>query len=289
MLEGRDSLETKKLLTAATDLLLPHPRDIESSPTVDALLAEVRTQVKVSPSDNSSEARAAILNFLAQQFADYLLATRKPAIRARLGASGELPASLYRLTFPDSFRQAAKRGIRRSHVENAVFSPDAVEHLLPEKLQQAGSPAASIYGKILGEPSSRNQYTLLVITQRNQDVQAYGSAWRVYHSDVDVSKATTLIDRLRAFVDVYGLEISVGGIRSTEKLILYRSFQATKDSKPTQLVQIHSDTTPLPRFEMHHFLKVTSPGGLVEVAIAFAIDLTRYEQDLERHGVTVER
>ncbi len=43
----------------------------------------------------------------------------------------------------------------------------------------------------------------------------------------------------------------------------------------------------MPTLIANQFMRV-SPSGLVEVAIAFAIDLAKHARHLERHGVKVE-
>lgn len=294
-LAGREPLEAQKLLTSATELFLPRPEDklpssdvpADTRALIDDLLAEIRRIAKLRPADDSARARTVILSHLSKAMADQTLDNaRVNEIKARLGQRGELPATLYRLQFRDSLREAEKRGIKRSHIEDVVYARDSmVEHLLPDQIQVGGYPAVSIYGKTYGETRSRDRFTLLVLTNRANDVQVFDAAWRVYHSDVDVSKVSSLLDLLRAFVGVYGLDISLSDL-PRERFIFYKTFQTAPSPKPTKLIQVFADITPMPNFEVSSFFRY-DPNGLMEVAIAFAINLTRYKEDQRRHGVKV--
>jgi hypothetical protein len=293
-LAGRQPLEAQKLLTSATELFLPRPEDklpssdvpADTRALIDDLLAEIRRIAKLRTADDSARARTVILSYLSKAMADQTLDNaRVNEIKARLGQRGELPATLYRLQFRDSLRGAEKRGIKRSHIEDVVYARDSmVEHLLPDQIQVGGYPAVSIYGKTYGETRSRDRFTLLVLTNRANDVQVFDAAWRVYHSDVDVSKVSSLLDLLRAFVGAYGLDISLSDL--PREIHLLQDVPDRPSPKPTKLIQVFADITPMPNFEISSFFRY-DPNGLMEVAIAFAINLTRYNEDQRRHGVKV--
>ncbi len=108
----------------------------------------------------------------------------------------------------------------------------------------------------------------------------------MYYSDVDLTKARTPVDVLRAFVEVYGLICRVGQ-GAAKKFYLYETFPRTKEDA-TSLMTI--DTAPCGDGDeiwasLHLLLTIDN---VIEVSLAYAINKNKYQADLRRHGVLVQ-
>jgi hypothetical protein len=123
---------------------------------------------------------------------------------------------------------------------------------------------------------------LLVQTRREGDLQTVVSAWRVYHEDVDLHSVTKPIELLRAFVDKYGIEFSIADDSRKRKFVLYENIPIAQD-RTTEVFKL-----PQPEKRAFEWCNVFRRSkGELEIAVAYAIDVTRYAEDLRRHGVTV--
>src|SRR5262245_20550625 len=195
-LENRDQREKEYLLASLTKSLLPQPGipSLEDEATVhavaeDQLLHEIQTALKLDPNDQSIQAKTKVFEFLSNEMSKSLQSgERIDQAKTRLGQKGYLPESRYRIEFRDSFRETENLDIRRSHVKDTLKIPDQVQHLRPEISHREDFPAISIYLKSPNVRQQAHRFTLLVITERKGDTQIILSAWRVYHSDVDVSE-----------------------------------------------------------------------------------------------------
>jgi len=203
-------------------------------------------------------------------------------VKARLGHKGLLSSSYYKIELSQSFRKATiPFGIRPSHVERAVRSPDAVEHLLPSEFDQPIDQSAfSLFLKTPEAQDQRNAYSLLIISKRENAVQKVARAWQVFHSDVDLSGTHGPLDVWRAFAEKYGFLIKVGDISG--KFIIYKKmpFHGNQINVVKALVGNQR------RF-IHTFLMRTG-NGFLEIAYAFMLDVDKYISDLHEHGINVD-
>lgn len=107
------------------------------------------------------------------------------------------------------------------------------------------------------------------------------------------------------FADRYGFPITVGS--KTAKFILYEKFPVKGKlsemikgpsgiklslNQLTQQIQFTVDPDISPKCHVYSFFRVTkSPilvyGPVLEIALAFMVDLEKYSADLQRHGIAV--
>jgi hypothetical protein len=293
MLNNLRSLSPDEIEWALASLIqrfLPQPRD-EGPETLpgdlrelqDSTLAEIQARLGIEPADQSAVTKAKILEFLAKELSEPVLrGARGEQAKIRLGQRGDLRLDLYKIEFDAFFHDTAeKRGIRKNHVEYALRHPDEAQHILPGRIKAEGFPAVSLYAKHHGDPRSTDRFTLLVQTERKGYLQHINSAWRVYHSDVNLSQVHEPLDILRAFVDVYGLYCRVNDSAPT-KLFFYEAFPLAPGQQPTSILKF--DSSQAATFDASFLVRV-SPLGVVEIALAYVIDSARYMSDLRRHNV----
>jgi len=279
--------ERADLLAKASSFFLPKP-DLQTepeapSPVLVDLMGELASRAKVDPTDTSPPARAAILQVLVSELSQLLLAqSRVATVRARLGDRGELPPKQYRVAFDPSFDTATKRGIRRAHVEDALQSPDSVQHL-PEG-ENPIEPRVSLYARRIADgKNASDPYVFLVHCRRAGDLQHVVTAWRVYLSDIRLKDDRNKpLDVLAAFLDVYGIEFTVRGFDTPRRLIASERFVVVPGEPDSELFRFESKGIA---FEANQTVQRTSDA--VEVALAYAVNVTRYLDDLRKHGVEI--
>ena len=232
--------------------------------------------------DKSSQAMAKIYSYLAREIERAALeGVDISEVKRRLGERGTLAPSLFKIEFTPQFVGTSQRqGVDRADVERTLEAPDRVDHIVPTGLGMQPDKATSLYVKLFPNRSTLlNTFSLLVACQRVGYVQRVGQAWRVYHSDVDLSRTMTAVDVLRAFVDKYGIEITIGEKKG--KFFWYEHVPI-KSHTMTDIVKFdHSKNLDM-EVNFQRGLIITDT---LEIVYAFAINNTVYQADLLRHGI----
>ena len=290
-LEGLERDEAAQLLSAATRTLSPNP-DVERPARrehlpelTQKLISELRDQLHLRADDNSPRAQARLFETLASYISQYILAGNVAEIRKTLGQQGELAPPQYKIFFGEGVDDFCEGlGLRKKQINEAVLRPDRVEHLLRDKVESGNAPAVSLYTSQVGIPGTKDSYTLLVHTIRQGDAQKVNAAFRIFHSEVAIDRKTGPLDTLRAFVEVYGLPFRIGPIGPT-KFVLYETRPQSIKSLVAEGLKIAVEH---PADHLWHIaLGLFRQNALdtLEVAVAYAIDMEAYTQDLGKHGI----
>ncbi|HEX6046845.1 MAG TPA: hypothetical protein VFZ22_20300 [Pyrinomonadaceae bacterium] len=282
-LKNRPPQDVAAILAGLTLSLFP-PEETQGTcvtpvnePLRNKVLSEVYEKLKLSPSDQSEAGKAELLEYLAKEMSRAALSNADiEEIKERVGQRGDLRPGLYKIKIPDDARKlAAERFISIGEIRDAVERPDEVEHLLPERFGVNGE-AVSLYSQKWVTEKSGELSQLLVLTRRKGYKQTVLDVIRVYESDVDLSNATTPLEMLRAFIEVYGQVQQIG--ERAEKFFLYETIP---------FVGNHADVIKLPTEPegettiSKFFCKFSFTS--VEVAIAYTILERKYRSDLRKH------
>lgn len=288
-LKTLDTRTAQGILANLTLEMMPDPgvpskvgRHVDAE-TRDRLLHELRIRLRLKRDDNSPKARALLYKALAEEISGLALAGSKiKEVKARVGQQGLLSPRLYRIDFSfPNFRIAAEKcGVTRAQAEDAIRHPDSFEHFKPELLGFDPERATSLFLK--AQKDGGEFYQLLVLTKRHDDTLTVINAWRVYPSDVDLSRAETPLDVLRAFVESFGIEFKIGGVE--KKLFMYERV-AVKDKG--EHIEVHFDPKIADGDQVVGQAFFEQKQGVLEVAVAFEIDYIVYAESLRRHGVRV--
>ncbi len=284
--------EAQILMSTTALSLLPDPgivEPIEIDPIQakgqQDLLNQIKTHLKIQIEELTEETKIAVLEFIEKEISNQILDKKKEkAARARIGDRGDLRPDLYQVKFSQLFKDTSeKRGIRKHHVEETLMSPDAVQHLTPPKDHENQKQLFSIYSKTFPDQGSSDPYTMLVMAQRKGYIQVVFSAWRIYHSDVDLSGTKTPLDILKGFAETYGIPFSVGG-SDKSMFKLFQKIEIPEGQSGTDIFAYEQQKNR--KHEIQFLFKKTSSKE-IEVSIAFVIDISKYEQDLVKHGVKI--
>ena len=249
------------------------------SKQAEDILSEIRSRLRISPADDSVQARMAIDNILSKALQGLILnATNTSSALNRAGQSGRLAPVIYQVIQPKSFSDLfSTLGISANHVEDAVKHPDDHQHLMTEGLPE-DAKTLSLFMKQVVSRGDHHSRWLLVQTNRIGLQQHVQAAWIIFPTDVDLSVASAPIDALRAFVDVFGCPISVGD----KKALFVDPQQFPFDAS------VRIDWTGAPREHFVNFSQTTNTDTrLFKVGLAYCIDIPKYRASLKRHGIKV--
>lgn len=254
---------------------------IEENERTEALLNEIKSRLRIKPSDDPLSSRYKLYKYLTEEISNYTL---KPIplldIKQRVGQKGMLPPSLYSLEFSQQFNEVhLKHGVPPNYVRDTVAQPYGVQHLFPRPDMSENVDAISLYTRDFSVPRSEDIYTLFVRTMRKGYIQHVYAAWLVFHSDVQFHHKEEPLDILAAFVDVYGMPFQIGQL--TSKFIVYDVVQGSG----LKITLINPDKHKV-LFDAN--IRSSSPGK-TEIAITYCIDTTKYENSLRKHGITKKK
>lgn len=290
-LDSLTPLDAQAALSAATSSLLPDPgvaKEVKLAADADVVarvLRESRLALGIEEGSFSAESRSQLLEFLSDRLIDRVLTNAdETQIKNRLGDSGDLRDDLFGVSLTkDNADQLAKFGIFAANLKDAVRHPDRVQHLRPDQIRMSGLDQISLLLQLPTAISRADPFSLLVLTTRKGSEHVIDAAFRIYHSDVAVGESTSPLAALRNFLDRYGLFVEVGNHLRT-KLSMYEviPFDPKVGVMPVRLVD---EPTPIPAFSMVARIRMQEHLHVIEVGLAYAVDLRKYVRDLVKHGV----
>ncbi len=290
-LRNQSAKEIEGILASLTLDMLPNP-GIGGAPSDltmdvrDRLIQEIRISLGLKMDDKSPAAMSKIYDYLAREMGHAALADVDiKEVKTRLGDKGELAPPLYKIVFTDSYKHSGnRRGVDERAIERTLQSPDSVEHLRPELLGITSKRATSLYLKqFINNSRPFNSHSLLVLCTRIGYVQEVSDAWLIFHSDVDLSKAKTPLDVLKALVAKYGFEIQIGERKAS---FFWHEWVPISRRLP------YNEIIRIPTEPSVNWAITWSPGEMrdnsVELTYAFAINYAAYDADLVRHGIRIK-
>jgi hypothetical protein len=245
------------------------------------LLTEIRNHLRIKRDDNSPGSKYRIDAFLARALQESLVEpSANAAALHRVGQLGRLAPALYRVVQTNHFSTLFNGlGVSANHVEDAVKRPDDYQHLMSEFL--IGTPdekTISLFMKKVISRDQRNSHWLLVQTHRTGTDQVAQAAWKIYPDLVDLSKAATPLDVLRAFVDVFGCPLKIG-----DKDTL---FVAAETFPYDTEVIISWHQAPPDHFYSVSVAKDADKKSFV-LGTTYCVDLSKYRSALRARGIRV--
>jgi hypothetical protein len=245
-----------------------------------AVLSEIREQLNVSPENDSPETRARIAKVLTDALRQSILTSaNQTEVLTRVGAAGQLSPVAYNVVQPNDFQATFfSLGLSRNYVEDAVKHPDDYQHLLTEGMPDDWKDI-SLFMKRVMSREERKRHWLLVQTHRMGLDQIAIAGWQIFPDDVNIERARRPIDVLKAFVDVFGVPITVG--ERTARFIESELYPIATTSR----IDAKFQGDPKDRF-MSISNAINSKGEM-RIGVAYCVDLPKYRRALRVHGVKV--
>jgi hypothetical protein len=249
---------------------------------VQSVLAEIRTKLNLESSDATPRTQAKIVDYLSSAIDAVVFETKGIDVALqRIGQLGLLSPKAYDVEQPETFKQRFySLTMSKKLVRDSIGSADEVQHLMTESARDnfAERDAFSLFLKKMvsnrGEP-----HWLLIQTTRVGMKQVLQAAWRVFPSEVDLSKAQDPKGVLSAFVELFGLKMKVGNVHA--KFIDRVQF-------PKGNIEISLEhAVGIETFFSWSSRAETKIENISEIGIAYGIDLNAYKVMLRKHGYPV--
>jgi hypothetical protein len=265
-----------------SNLVPPHLNDLR--PTENEALHFLLDRLHLTLAELSAAKNVSrMLEAISQRLSHASLSgTRLAATRNRLGDRGELRNADYSIRFESGFSDKyAELGIRKSHVETTVRHADLYEHVSPMPGDDSTQSAISLFARrVTGE--SQRSFVSLVLAQRSGGTLTIISAWRLWRDLLDPSPES-LVDLLRRLVTHAGVGFRI--LNGPPTHFAYRVVVATDQryvGAPGLPLASTFEIVGLPHGHSASLVTVMrfSPLGVLQIAIAYAIDFTVYRQAL---------
>lgn len=219
LLEKYDAKTASGILAAAVlsgtpDLEEQTPLSLRRySDEAQVVVQEVRRRLSIAPNDSSPRARSSIDRALADAIQDqFLPGNSVRTALARAGQAGRVPPEFYSVEQPKSFVAKFRTlAIRPNHIERAVKHPDDYQHPLSAEAAIQDKDVVSLFIKEATASKTGTRHWLLVQTHRLGLTQVVQSAWHIFADSLDLEKAQSPLDVLRAFAIKFGAPLEVEG------------------------------------------------------------------------------
>ena len=153
----------------------------------------------------------------------------------------------------------------------------------PEKELHYGPPEddnqpflISLFARHYENKYPRNSFTLLVVGQRDKMKMAVHQAWRIYADVIPNWEIMSLIDLLRAFADVYGIEMEYNHEKGKFFLANTSNINETFDIKVVSALD-KSKKPIRTSFTFSCFFQNKPSSLLKQASLLVAIDLNKYK------------
>lgn len=257
------------------------------SPTI---LSEVRHSIGVAETDTSSSAAKKVADALDLALEELTEGESQDEVLQRLSAKGELPSDLFVVDVSDHLRSQIYKDDWHAislTIHQTVRSPDVEQHFMSDPLTKSGE-LISLFAKTFPNRFPARSYMLLVIARREGLRLVVHQAWKIYQDVVDTSGAKDLVDVLKRFADVFGLEIEAAGKKGKFLLDLEPTDVRSPQHRVNVLPRIVRDSKgrkvekPLPQWTMT-ICFLHGQGGGFSSTLTMAIDIDKYRAYLKAH------
>jgi hypothetical protein len=287
-LRKKSKQEIQHILASITSSLLPNPdadqhdSSVTSKLEFEDVIDEIKSTLKINPDDFSDLAKSKIYKFLANEMYQTVLSSSKVKdVRNRVGQKGALKPDLYDIVYLETFNKHAQSlPLDKKEIEKTVRYPNFYNHLFNEDV---GAAPVSLFSKVLASKVQGNTCSMLVMAERMGSIQNIYNAWPIYHSDVDVSKAEDSLDILKAFLEVYGIEIRSKADGNVSKFFSNLIFRNYSNQEPANFLELELGSKRA--YELSILANNNPIKQETVIGLTFAIDIDKYYSDLQTHGV----
>ena len=249
-----------------------------------AVIEEALRSRGFNPHDRRPEALAELGDILDSEIDSLVPTVNQTAALERLAERGDLP--------PDLFEVEVIKNISDFHgyhfpaeqalIEATVRSPDQEQHYGAHPTERDAPFLISLFAKFFPDRYPGRSFTMLVAGQRVGMKLVVHQAWRIYPTDVDISGAKALVDVLKGFAEIFGVNQEVGSTKG--KFILTTDLGGRSDLEGSwQNAEGETDKKGRREISVSFFYQQAVKGPL-QAALVVAIDLVKYRRYLESHG-----
>ena len=246
----------------------------------EKILAEARKSIGVSPDDESAEALERLGDFLDKEAEVLVGPSDTEAALHRLAEAGDLPSDMYEVSVDPGIANwlGSRYDLERALIGATIRLPDRQQHYARSKDPTTPS-LVSLFFRRFRTKWPFKDFGMLVVGSRNGLILNVTQAWRIFPSLFDVQAANSLVDMLEMFTKKYGPKKMTWAGKTG-------SFFLTVDEPlPPRRTYTLSE---LGHGEHHILLSsiVQHQDGRATAALVTAIDIMKYDRDLQRMAVS---
>jgi hypothetical protein len=241
-----------------------------------SLLHEISASVGVKEADKSEAGRARVDEFIHRVMSESVLANKDvKKVLADAGASGRLLPSMYSVEIPKGFLETfGQFHVREQDVRLNVSEPDDVQHL-----PSGENDAISFFVRFVEGKFKRDPFWAIAQFHRRGSVLHAHNFWRVYPSEIDLSRVYEPLHLLHALVNVVGTEIECDGHRAK-----FISDETLRDQQANEVdLKIEGGQAAETIATFSHGFDMTT--GIKKIILAYGVSGKKYRDYLIRHGV----
>ncbi|HYF20819.1 MAG TPA: hypothetical protein VEA40_23330 [Ramlibacter sp.] len=259
--------------------VLPDEMDIRR-----AILDELFQKLDLDPRDTSSAVVERVSDALDAEL-DSFVGGDTQQVLEQMAQRGAVPSDLFRLTISPDVQQLYQKKwhVQEKLILETIQDPDREQHF--GESEEAGQPAlVSLFAKFFPSPFPFRSFTLLVAGGRaglNLDIS---QCWHVYADDVRLTGREDLIEVLRRFCDVFGLEFEANGRRTKFLLTQQASNSLNIHVPPVTGFDARGRKVEKEVKYTAVVVRVTAATGEAISSLAIVVNLDRYRASLEKHG-----
>jgi hypothetical protein len=251
----------------------------------EQILRDVYRAVGASAEDVSIATRDRITDFLDSEGDRLINAGNFDAALRALGDKGELPSDLFDVIINDPIKQFCGKNFSKEErlINETVKKPDQEQHY--GKPGNDNEPfLISLFAKYYPNKYPANSFTMLVTGQRNGQFLMVVQAVRIYHDIVALGGATTVLEMLKRFSEVFGADIEVNGEKGK-----FFSFEDYEGGFDPLLIRVTHDMKPNGKKQtfttnVAQYIQTLPGSNRHRAAIVVAVDFERYRSFLEKKG-----
>ncbi len=184
----------------------------------------------------------------------------------------------FRVKFDHAFHDEARtRHLARHHVERVLRWPRLVDDLAGV----GGINSADRLTVWLANPplsNAEDPSSILVLTRDRRGTREVQDAWRVYHSDVPISRVRSAREALFAFLNRYGIELQIG----SESRRLFTASRVPMGPSGNAEARLPDAVSNID-VRLVQILELFPENASIDVSLAYAVNATSVRADLARH------
>lgn len=212
---------------------LPGELDLRSE-----IYTQVRKAVGVDEGDSSGDASEKIEAALDLELDKLAEFGDNDAVLRDLSQKGQLPSDLYGISIIENVQEIYRKHWfqERKIIHETIKAPDREQHFVAHPGQVDG-PLVSLFVKHYPNKYPNKSYLMLVVGQRTDLTMYVHQAWRLYRDQIDIAGTTDLVELLKRFTDVFGLDFKIGNVEG--------KFQLDLETTPSESLERRVELKPI--------------------------------------------
>jgi hypothetical protein len=263
-----------------------NPAAAEISDHEEVVRSSIASEISqmLGDSHDEQDRLSKTIDLLDKELEKYSTVEDSNKVLLRLAQTAQLPSDLYKIEVIPNIRDfyGARYASEYKRIVETVHKPDSEQHFGPAA--NTDEPALiSIFARYYRADFPRNSFNLLVVGQRNGLKFDIHQVWRIHPDSIPQGNYTQLIDVLKAFADVFGVDIDVDGKVGRFFLTYAKERSNSFSINLARAVRDRGGKKQRTSITFSHFIQNNPEGEYKQASLVVAIDLDKYGDFLKQH------